>query len=385
MVHFSIKSRNTSLQKRKQLNLFLALVLLSVPLQNFAKNLDLTSSAEKRKTVISGVLNPPSISVNGTEIKQTPAIYSSLVVNNEEIKTNDLGGLKTFYAVLEGDQIKLQWKTPKGQLIPILEISYPAVTKMELKHTHFVIQFNEKTKKAKYDGEELDVNNPNVKIQSTSEWIKNPHTLELYSEENVSRIYNLDFSQHKTDLLTAKSWSVFLGDAPFSSNERTSALGVSSRILNEQNKSHELYAGVAKAYYGLGYGPPYSNYVTQQTFEIKYRYGYNPFPTNSGDNDYRRVTLGGHFALINYKRQSDYATWFDGYESDKADTWFHQGGGFVRWEPLQYGNFGFSFTFDLRFYRSTHSISSNSDTKSFGISYYFDPAVLRSLTPRQSQ
>lgn len=359
------------MQKRNQLKLFLGLVLFFAPLQNFAKNLDLTSSAEKRKTVISGVLNPPSISVNGTEIKQTPAIYSSLVVNDEEIKTNDLGGLKTFYAVFEGDQIKLQWKTPKGQLVPILEIAYPAVTKMELKHTDFVMQFNDKTKKAKYDGKEIDVKNSKIKILSTSEWIDIPHTLELYSEENISRIYNLDFSQHKTDLLTAKSWSLFTGDSQFWGSRPTSTVGVSSRILNEQNRSHELFAGFAKTYYGLGYAS-YSNYTTQQTVEIKYRYGYNPFPTNSGDIDYRRVTLGGHFSLINYKRESDYTTWFDGYNSNKVDTWFHQGGVFARWEPIQYGNFGFSFTFDLRVYRSTHSISSNHDIKSLGISYYLN-------------
>lgn len=384
MAHSNIKLKNTSSLKKNLRKAAFILVWIFVAAQAQAKYIDLTEAAEKKKTIVSGVLNPPSISVNGIEIKQKSATYSALLINGQEVTTTDAGGLKTFYAVIEGDQALLQWKTAKNTLVPILEISYPAVLKMELKHTEFVMQFNEQTKKAKYDGEEIDVKDPKIKVPSTIEWIETPHTLELLSEQNVGRIYNLDFRKKKEDLLTQPSWTISLGDAQFQGNNRPSTLGVSSRILNQKNYSHELFAGVAHTEYEIGAGQPWADKIEQRTIELKYKWGYNPFQTNSGDVNYRRVTLGLHVSLINYHRNSNYMNmWMDGYNDTSVDTWYHQGGYFVRWEPLQYGNFGFSLSIDHRVYRSQNSIMSDSTIKSFGLSYYFDPAVLKRIISRQ--
>ncbi|WP_409478684.1 hypothetical protein [Pseudobdellovibrio sp. HCB154] len=350
----------------------------------YAKYIDLTDAAEKKKTIISGVLNPPSISINGSELPQKNANYSALVINNSEVKTTDTGGLQTFYEVVEGDQVLLQWKTNKNVLVPILDFSYPAVTKMELLHTEFVMQFNDKTKKAKYDGEDIDVKNPTIKVPSTLNWIETPHTLELLSEENIGRIYNLDFSKYKDDLLTMTSWSLSLGDPPLQGNNRPATLGVSSRVLNKKNYSHEVFAGVAHTEYVVGADTPWADNIEQRILEFKYKFGYNPFQTNSGDINYRRVTLGLHASLINYHRKSTYATvWLDGYNETSADTWFNQGGYFVRWEPLQYKNFGFFISIDHRVFRSQNSIQSDSTLKTLGVSYYFDPAILKRIISRQ--
>lgn len=384
MAHSNIKLKNTSSLKKNLRKAAFILVCIFVAAQTQAKYIDLTEAAEKKKTIVSGVLNPPSISINGIEIEQKPASYLALLINGEAVKTTDAGGLKTFYAVIEGDQALLQWKASKNNLIPILEVSYPAVVKMELKHTEFTMQFNEQTKKVKYDGEEIDAKNSKIKVRSTSEWIKTPHTLELLSEQNIGRIYNLDFRKYKEDLLTQASWTLSLGDAQLQGNNRPAALGVSSRILNQKNYSHELFAGVAHTSYAVGAGTAWAHEIEQRTIELKYKWGYNPFQTNSGDINYRRLTLGLHASLINYHRNSDYKTlWMDGYDDTSADIWFHQGGYFVRWEPLQYGNFGFSLSIDHRVYGSQNSIMSDSTLKSFGLSYYFDPAVLKRIISRQ--
>lgn len=384
MAHSNTKLKNTKLQKR---NLLKALIfLISALLTAFAeaKYIDLTNAAEKKKTIISGVLNPPSISVNGSEIPQKNTNYSALLINNVEVNMTEAGGLKTFYEVIEGDQVLLQWKTKKNTLVPILSFSYPAVDKMELLHTQFALQFNDKTKKAKYDGEDIDVKSPSIKVPATLNWIETPHTLELFSEENISRIYNLDFSKYKEDLLTMTSWSFSWGDPPLQGNKRPSIWGVSSRVLNQKNYSHEIFAGVAKTNYKVGEGNPWEDEIMQQVAEFKYKFGYNPFQTNSGDINYRRVTVGLHASLINYKRTSNYATlWMDGYNDTKVDTWFYQGGYFVRWEPIQYKNFGFFISLDHRVFRSQDTIQSDSTLKSLGVSYYFDPAVLKRIISRQ--
>jgi len=384
VVRFNIKLKNINYPKRKLLKVFVSLIIILFSAFAESKYINLTDAAEKKKIVISGVLNPPSISVNGSEIPQKAAIYSALLINNQEIKMNSTGGLKTFYEVVEGDQVLLQWKTPKKALVKILEFSYPAVTKMELKHTDFVLKFNDQTKKAAYDGEPLDTNDPKIKIPSTITWLETPHTLELFSEQNIGRLYNLDFRKYKEDLLTMTSWTLSTGDAQFQGNNRPSAVGVSSRMLNEKNYSHEIFAGVAHTSYVVGANTPWASDVEQRTIELKYKYGFNPFHTNSGDFNYRRVTLGLHASLINYNRKSDYAApWLDGYNETSVDTWFYQGGYFVRWEPLQIGNFGFSLSIDHRNFRSQNSINSDSTLKSFGLSYYFDPAILKRIILRQ--
>ncbi|AZZ35293.1 hypothetical protein CIK05_00230 [Bdellovibrio sp. qaytius] len=372
------------MQKRNLLNTACFLLTVFCAMFAQAKYINLTDAAEKKKTIISGVLNPPSISVNGSEISQKQAKYSALLINNSEAKTTDVGGLQTFYEVIEGDQVLLQWKTKKNQLVPILEFSYPAVTKMELMHTEFVMQFNDKTKKAKYDGDDIDVKDPKIKVPATLSWIETPHTLEITSDENISRIYNLDFKKFKEDLLTMTSWSFSWGDPEFQGNNRPRMFGVSSRVLNEKNYSHEIFAGAAKTKYTAGEGSPWANEIMQQAVEFKYKFGYNPYQTNSGDINIRRVTVGLQAALVNYQRTSGYQTnWMDGYNDKKVDTWYHQGGFFVRWEPLQYKNFGFFISFDHRVYRSQNNIQADSTLSTFGISYYFDPAVLKRINSRQ--
>lgn len=385
MAHSNTKLKNTNLQKRNLLKAWIFFTGLLCGSLAHAKYIDLTDAAEKKKTIISGVLNPPSISVNGSELPQKSAEYSALLINNDEVKTTDVSGLKTFYEVVEGDQVSLQWRTNKNALVPVLDFSYPAVTKMELMHTEFVMQFNDKTKKAKYDGEDVNVKNPTIKVPSTLSWIETPHTLELLSEENIGRIYNLDFSKYKEDLLTMTSWSISRGDPPLQGYNRPSIIGVSSRVLNKKNYSHELFAGVAHTEYVVGAGTPWAGTIEQRIFELKYKFGYNPFQTNSGDINYRRVTLGLHASLINYHRTSNYMTvWLDGYNDTKADTWFNQGGYFVRWEPLQYKNFGLFISLDHRVFRSQNSIHSDSTLATFGVSYYFDPAILKRIISRQA-
>lgn len=385
MAHFSTKLKSITLQKRNLLKALISFIGLFCAAYAQAKYIDLTDAAEKKKTIISGVLNPPSISVNGSEIPQKNANYTALFINNSEVKTTEVSGLQTFYEVVEGDQVLLQWKTKKNEFVNVLDFSYPAVTKMELQHTEFVMQFNDKTKKAKYDGEDIDVKNPAIKVPTTLNWIETPHTLELLSEENIGRIYNLDFSKYKDDLLTMTSWSLSLGDPPLQGNNRPTILGVSSRVLNKKNYSHEVFAGVARTEYVVGEGMPWADNIEQRILEFKYKLGYNPFQTNSGDINYRRVTLGLHASLINYHRKSSYATvWLDGYNETSADTWFNQGGYFVRWEPLQYKNFGLFISIDHRVFRSQNSIHADSTLATFGFSYYFDPAILKRIISRQS-
>jgi hypothetical protein len=338
----------------------------------FAKTIDLSWAAERKKTVISGTLNPASLSVNGQEITQTPESYAGILINDNSATITEVSGLKTFYEVIEGDQISLKWLLPNSFSKDIIKVSYPSIKEMKFSDNNFILYLNELTRKVRYDGKDFAIANPVViPVDNTEIWLSEPHTLELTSDKNATLIYNLNFGAVKDQMLTQTSWNLYAGDPPFSGNKKPTMIGVGSRILNEKNFSRELFAGYAKTSYPTG-GPGFSNDVTQSSFLLDGRWGYNPFKTNFGDFNVKRVTLGLNVSLINYQRESQFPTGgMDGYNELKVDTWYWQGGYFFRWEPLQYKDFGFLLQINFRVFRSQNSISGDDGGHFFGLAYYF--------------
>jgi len=337
-----------------------------------AKTIDLSWAAKKKKTIVSGTLNPASLSVNGQEISQSTDSYSELLINGSSAKINEVSGLKTFYEVVEGDQIALQWQTPAGDKKDILTVAYPSVKAMTFKDNTLVLRFNELTRRVRYDGQELELKDPTVvPVKDTERWVSEPHTLELSADKNVSLIYNLDFKSVRTTLLTQTSWAIYSGDAPFSANVRPPLIGAGARILDEKNFSRELFAGGVKTSYDVGPAGSTSP-VTQQAIIVEFRWGYNPFRSDPGTVDYKRLTFGLQSAVVNYKRESQWPMGMDGYYNDtKVDTWFTQGGLFWRWEPVQYKDFGFILHLNQRVFKSQDNISSDNSSHYFGLAYYF--------------
>lgn len=338
----------------------------------FSKSIDLSWAAQKKKTVVSGTLNPASLSVNGQEVTQGPESYNDILINGSPAKINEVSGLKTFYEVVEGDQINLKWQMQGADTKDILTVSYPSVKEMIFKDNKLVLRFNELTKKIRYDGQEFEIQDPTViPITDTERWVTEPHTLELLADKNVSQIYNLDFKSIRTKMLTHSSWNLYTGDAPFQANDRPQMIGAGARVLDEKNFSREVMLAAAKTHYGLG-PQPYTNEVTQQAILLEFRMGYNPFKTNLGTIDYKRLTLGLQVGVVNYQRESPFSTGgMDGYDDTKVDTWFNQGGFFFRWEPLQYKDFGFIIHMNQRVFISQSNIGSDSNAHYFGLSYYF--------------
>ncbi len=350
----------------------LSLLLSLGSAKAYSKTTDLIWAAEKKRSVVSGVLSPASVSVNGQEIQQTNDAYDALLINGHDAKITEVGSLKTFYEAVEGDHIELKWKLATGGTKDIQTMGYPAVTRMEFADNKFILFFNELTKKVRYDGTDIEIKQPMViEIPSTAAWLSVSHTLELTSEKNETQIYNLDFKSARKRMMTSTSWGLTISEAPFFANDRPTMLGVSARVLDENNFSREIHMSYGKTHYGLG-PQPFTNEVTQSALRLGGRWGYNPFVTNQGNFDYRRFTLGLQAELINYTRESIYPTMFtDGYNSSSVNTWFSQGGGFFRFEPFQYADFGLSLNIDIRFFRTQDNISSNEDTKYFALSYYF--------------
>jgi hypothetical protein len=244
---------------------------------------------------------------------------------------------------------------------------------MNFKDNQFVIYLNDLTRKVRYDGKDLELSNPvEIPISDTESWISEPHTLELTSDKNATLIYNLNFSSVKTKMLTQTSWNLYTGDPPFSGNNRPAMVAVGARILDEKNFSREIFAGGAKTTYDIGWGPGATNETTQSGFILEARGGYNPFKTGFGDVNVKRVTAGLFVSIINYQRESQFPTGgMDGYNDTKANTWYSQGGYFVRWEPLQYKDFGLNLQFNFRFFRTQNTISGDNDAHYFGLAYYF--------------
>ena len=356
--------------RRTALTDLLQVAILLIGLNAFSKEYDLSETLQKKQSIISGVLNPGSVSFNGQEIYNGKENFAALLINKAPVKITVVSGLETFYVSTDETSIEMEWQARDGKTRPVMSVQYPALTKFSTDGNRLHFKFNEQVSAAQLDSKPVNLQESSVEIGNFKIWLGEVHALELMSKNNVGQIYNLDFASIRSDLLTAKSLSLAVGDPVFSANIRPMAIGASLRSLNENNFSWECGIYLSRVDYDMGFSGPI-NKVTQSTGQLKGRYGYNPFYTNSGGFSFKRLTFGVQSEIINYRRKSDFASMIDGYNTDTVDLWYFQGGGFFRWEPMQYKEWGFFVNFDFRIFRTETNISSDSDTKTFGISYYY--------------
>lgn len=349
----------------------LAQIIILLFVQNaFAKQYDLLNTLQKKQSIISGVLNPGSVSFNGQEIYNGKEKFSALLINNVPVLINSLSGLKTFYVSTYETSLVLEWQTINGKKLPILNVQYPALTEFKTDANSLYFKFNEHVSGARMDSKDIDLQNSLLQIDNFKNWISEEHTLELVSKQNIGQIYNLDFNSLKGELLSTKSISFSVGDGPFSANEKPTAFGLSLRFLNENNISLDCGIYLSKIDYSMGSGT-FINGVSQSAGQLKGRYGYNPFEVNFGSFSFKRLTGGAQVEIINYRRKSDFASSIDGYNTDNVDLWYIQGGPFLRWEPLQYKEWGFFINIDFKTFRTATNFSSDGDVKFFGLAYYY--------------
>lgn len=335
-----------------------------------AKQHDLLPTLQKKQSVISGVLNPGSVSFNGQEIFNKNENYKALLINKKPVTTKSVMGLETFHVSSDESTLVLEWLTHDGKTLPLLKVSFPAVTEFNTDSGSLFFGFNEFVTGARLDSTEIDLQKGTLPIDNFKSWIDSVHTFELRGENNAGQIFNLDFQALKDEILTQKSLTFSTGDGPFSANEKPTAVGVSLRILKENNVSYECAIHVAQVKYVMG-TPPSSNPVTQATGQLKGRAGYNPFDSNYGGFSFKRWTLGLQAEVINYKRESEFASMIDGQDTALVNTLYFQAGSFIRWEPYQQEDWGVFFNLDLTQMGTNLGLSHNWDIKTFGIAYYF--------------
>ena len=338
------------------------------------KTLDILTMAKPKHGVISGVLSPASLSFNGKEIYQSSDSFEALLLNDQLVPTTDSAGFKTIYLEIEDTSIDLKWKKHNGEIVPLLKIEYPSVTQMNFVNNKIIFKFNTITSEARLDSENLKLSGKTAQFtaEHISNWFSETHTLELFSEKKTSQIYNLNFNAYKNELLTIKSWSFYRGDAPFFSNENSDAYGFGFRTQYESRRSLEyIFSFSQSTYSNLNFFPGSMNNITQNALLSQIKYGMNPFDTNLGDINYKRVTLGLQAEVIRYSRHATFATNIDGVNSDKAEIWYAQGGGFFRWEPMQYENYGLALGLEFRILRTQADVSRDGDRKFLGLTYNY--------------
>ena len=342
-----------------------------------AKNINLISAVKKKAAIISGILAPASLSFNGQEIEQSSESYEALLLNDEEVKITEVGELKTFYVTVDKSLIDLQWKKANAEKKAILKIQYPAISEMHLIKNNIFFKFNALTTGATLDTQNLKIVDSAISfpVENLKQWLEDVHSMELTSTQKSSQIYNLDFQEIKADVLTNQTWTLYRGKAPFYANGNVEAIGIGYRVQTENLRSSEFIISYSKANYDqcCFYFNNNStfNTVDQRAFEFKFRSGWNPFVTNFGDINYKRLTIGLQGEALNYKRNSTFQTSMDGFNSDHVDQWFFSGGPFFKWEPLQLDHFGFSFNFDFKLIRSSFELNRDGDMEYLGLSYTF--------------
>ncbi len=345
-------------------------VLIFSATNAYSKEYDLLDTLQQKQSVISGVLNPGSISFNGQEIYNGKENFAALLINNVPVKTNSASGLQTFYVSTDETSIELEWQTTAGKKISILKVEYPALTAFSTNGNRLHFKFNEQVNTAQLDSKEINLQESSVKIENFKTWLSEVHALELTSKNNVGQIYNLNFSPIKSDLLTAKSLSVSIADPVFSANIRPTAFGASIRFLYENNFSWEAGIYLTRIEYEMGFTGS-GNAVVQSTGQLKGRYGYNPFYANPGAFSFKRLTFGLESEIINYNRKSEFVSNIDGRNTDLVNIWYLQGGCFFRWEPVQFKSWGLFLNFDFRIFSTESDIFGDKDIKAFGLSYYY--------------
>ncbi|MGZ6486522.1 MAG: hypothetical protein ACXWQQ_08295 [Pseudobdellovibrio sp.] len=347
----------------------MTLLILITGAAAFAKNYSLMGAIEKKQAIISGSLNPAALSFNGQEIYQGKESYLGILLNDKEIQTTDVGGLKTFYTTTDSDTVELKWKLGNNETKSIAKFEYPALADMAYKKNEIKFEFNAAVQEAKIDSDAIQ--NGSYKVENLNKWLSESHTLELTSKEKNSQIYNLNFKNLRQEILTKKSWILKTSEAPFWANGHGTEpeAGIRSYDLNRISREFAM-SGYSKSY-AMGWSGPQVSNINQQAVTLKYRYGYNPFETNPDDFNYKRVTVGLVGEFTYYHRNSDTDTSVDGYFQKTVDHSFVRGGIFLRFEPYYYDNFGFFFNWDIRLYKSTSSIGSRDDNKGLGVSYNF--------------
>lgn len=355
----------------------MSLLLLSIFLfagAAFSKDFDLSGVLQKKQSVISGVLNPGSVSFNGQEIYNGKDNFSALLINKVPVKITEVSGLKTFYMTTDESSLELEWQAADGSTRSILKVQYPALTEFKTDANQLYVKFNEHVSAASLDSKAIDIKSNTVEIDNFKTWVNETHTLELFSGKNTGQIYNLDFKNMKSEMLTNFSLSFSVGDAPFSANIKPTAFGLNFRLLNENNISTDIGVYLAEVKYEAG-NTGSGNNIRQNTGQLKGRYGYNPFDADFGGFSYKRLTFGVQSEAVYYKRESEFINNFDGLNGDKVDIWFLQGGPFFRFEPYQFktqpADFGIFINFDFRIFRTYQDLSGDGDIKSLGLSYYY--------------
>lgn len=348
----------------------LQIALLLFSISAFSIEHDLLVTLDKKQSIISGVLNPGSLSFNGQEIYNGKENFEGLLLNDTPVTITPVSGLKTFYTTTDQTNLELDWLLADGSKKSILKVQYPALTEFKTDTDRVFFKFNEQVASARLDSKEISMQDPIVQVENFKEWLSEIHTLELISDKKTSQIYNLDFRKMRSDLLTTRSLSFFISSGPFSANVKPTAFGLGLRQLNERNISYDVSIMVSRVTYDVGPAASASP-VMQRAGQLRGRYGYNPFDTNAGSFSLKRLTFGVQSEIISYVRESLHVMPIDGVNSDKADIWYLQGGPFFRWEPLQYKEWGASLNFDLRIFRTYSDISSDGDNVTLGVSYYF--------------
>ncbi len=347
----------------------LGLIFLLNPKANCLEY-DLLKVIQKKQFVISGLLNPGSISFNGQEIFNGKENFEALLVNKKPVDIKIVAGLKTFYFLTEESSINLEWQQSDGQIRQVLAVEYPALLEFKTDASLLKFKFNSQVSEARLDSVKINLSEPTYEVENFKQWVQQVHTLELDSNKNTSQIYNLNLASIKKDLLTTKSISYYIGDAPFSANKKPTAFGLSKRVMDENNISIDYGIYYSTVSFDMGFGN-LTNGITQSTSQFKARYGYNPYDVNFGGFSFRRLTFGVQAEIINYKRTSDFATNIEGINTTNVDFWYAQAGPFFRWEPYQYNRWGVFINFDLQILRTQQNLSSDGEAKYFGLSYYY--------------
>lgn len=307
---------------------------------------------------ISGTLSPQAIAINGKEVPAVKNDLSALLLNGKPV-TTESDSTRSFYATTDQDEIMLEGVDEKGVRTEIFKRKLPSIRSIDVEDEKVSFRMEGEIGSFTLDGKEISqkakTGSGEWPLPADREWINRPHVVELQSPAGDGRLYNLNFSEWRSQLLREQIAAFGFGGIPRGKMGSESGYGFHFWSSWE----NRLAVGLS-AYYGAGtyhnvnsgtYGTVSSD-DNSKIWGIGIRGGVYPFLAGQSWFDLRRLIVGLDldFAHENHL-MSGTSSAYGAFNNEDSDS-FWNAGVFVREEPMRWRQFGVAFALENIFYRS---------------------------------
>lgn len=314
---------------------------LSLPSAS-AETVLLEKSLRPAPTTISGSLVPFALAINGEPVPIARQEFQAIRMNGREIALQD-ETTRSFFFRTDEDDLEITGIAKDGKTLPVFSAKLPKIRAIEIEGDLARFTLAGDLGKFTLDGKPYSIESP---VPVEPGWIDRPHSVEISGEAGSSRIYNLNFTEWRSQEL--QSWAV--GAAPIPPPGSVDGNGYGAYVWRSWENRLVLggslnYASVSDVYDLSTYR--HERNVKAYAFQV--RLGKYPFLPGTSIFDLKRLVVGPYIGKV-WTLETHTSIPTSGASTVvKSSESFWIGGFFVRETLLRYRGFGLSLQFDFGF------------------------------------